>query len=173
MRGLWGGIARFKHSAGKLRVERVLQEVVTLLGRKHICRSCETKSGKESDRGADSAENPRHIQVPAWNCELVIIVEKIGLLSFQPKVQLPRSWSFIRARGLAQTHHNSDGNKLKNGNNRHHKGGERPARLPLVLAALYNDDKGDQTSQTHQGRDGRQETNGPPHGTEISLTLLA
>ena len=69
------------------------------------------------------------------------------------------------------THHNGDDDKLYDSHQRQHGTNEGPASLALVLAASHDDQERDKASETQNNGEARHETDGAPHGAEVSLAV--
>lgn len=151
-----------------LRVDRILEEVVVTLGRKQVSGSRQTSSGEEAKGSTDGAHDPRGVEVPARDRELVVVVEEIGLII--SSVSVSRHPAGNRRR--ATTYHHGNNDKLDSRNKPQHSRSERPARLTLVLATPHDDKEADETGEAQDGRERGQEADGLPHGAEVALTRL-
>ncbi len=62
-----------------LRVQRVVNKLVSLLGRQHVCRQCHADRRQQGDTRADCPEIPRLVKFPAGNRKLAVIIEQVCL----------------------------------------------------------------------------------------------
>lgn len=147
----------------------VRDELISTLGRQDLSRNDDSASAKQTQAPADSAKDPRFIELPT-NEEPVLVVEQVCL---ERPVSLV--WNFLFSSLLAapETYHNRHARRLQHGRQNNQNTQKPPAVLTKPLSARENDQVGDDTHTLEHDGKGHQEADSTPHRAEVPVFAMA
>lgn len=129
------------HTSHGSSIDRILQELVTSFRRQQIRRYGQPCSCKKSNSRANSADIPRHVEIPTRNGKLFVMIKQVCLDAVSAICDDDLEGG--KRETESATHHNRNNGKLYNRHQGEHACDQRPARFALVFAALHDDQEGD------------------------------